>query len=81
MGDRRSETWVTRVMPWRTHTPMSQRLEFVILATQSGLAFSELCRRFAVSRKTGYKWRSRYQAGGAEALGDQHANPCVRPGR
>lgn len=58
---------------------MSQRLEFVILATQSGLAFSELCRRFAVSRKTGYKWRSRYQAGGAEALGDRSRKPVRSP--
>lgn len=59
MGDRRSETWVTVGMPWRTLTPMSQRYEFVVLAGQSGLAFCELCRRFGVSRKTGYKWRQR----------------------
>ena len=66
-------------MPWRSLTPMSQRLEFVVLATQPGLAFSELCRRFKVSRKTGYKWLARYKAGGAEALQDQARKPQRSP--
>lgn len=48
-------------MPWHTQTPMSQRLEFIILATRGGLAFRELCRRYGVSRKTGYKWLERYK--------------------
>lgn len=58
---------------------MSQRLEFVVLATQSGIAFSELCRRFAVSRKTGYKWLTRYKADGAEALKDRSRRPHRSP--
>jgi transposase InsO family protein len=66
-------------MPWRTLTPMSQRLEFAVLATQSGLAFSELCRRFDVSRKTGYKWLARYKTGGAEALQDRSRKPHRSP--
>ena len=39
-------------MPWPTNTPMSLKLEFVVLATQPGIAFSDLCERFDVSRKT-----------------------------
>lgn len=66
-------------MPWRTQTPMSQRLEFVVLATRSALAFSELCRRFGVSRKTGYKWVERYEAGGQAALGDRSRKPHHSP--
>ena len=66
-------------MPWRTLTPMSQRLEFVVLATQSGIAFSELCRRFAVSRKTGYKWLTRYKADGAQGLKDRSRCPHHSP--
>jgi len=58
---------------------MSQRLEFVVLATQSGLAFSELCRRYGVSRKTGYKWVERYRAGGAEGLQDRSRRPRHSP--
>lgn len=58
---------------------MTQRLEFVILATQSGIAFKELCRRYGVSRKTGYKWRERYEAGGAEALRERSRRPRHSP--
>ena len=39
---------------------------------------TELCRRFGVSRKTGYKWLTRYCAGGLDALDDQ---PRVRHGQ
>lgn len=66
-------------MPWRTQTPVSQRLEFIVLATQAGLAFSKLCRRFGVSRKTGYKWLKRYEAGGKEALEDRSRRPHRSP--
>jgi transposase InsO family protein len=66
-------------MPWRINTPMSQRYEFVVLAGQSGLAFKELCRRFGVSRKTGYKWLLRYRAGGVAALQDQPRRPQHSP--
>jgi transposase InsO family protein len=58
---------------------MTQRLEFVILATQRGIAFKELCARYGVSRKTGYKWCGRYAAGGAEALQDRSRKPRHSP--
>jgi transposase-like protein len=32
------------------------RLEFVSLARAPGANIAELCRRFRVSRKSGYKW-------------------------
>lgn len=46
-------------MPWMESTPMSQRREFVRLAQAHSLSFAELCRRFGISRKTGYKWCNR----------------------
>jgi transposase InsO family protein len=46
---------------------------------QSDLAFSEVCRRFGVSRKTGYKWIERYKAGGPEALEDRSRRPQHSP--
>lgn len=60
---------------------MSQRYEFVILAGQSGVAMKELCRRFGISRKTGYKWLQRYRAGGAAALQDRSRRPRCSPAR
>ena len=47
---------------------MSQRLEFVILAPQGGIALKELCRRFGISRKTFYKWLKRYEASGGDEM-------------
>lgn len=58
---------------------MNQRLDFVILASQSGLEMKELCRRFGVSRKTGYKWLARYRTGGAEGLQERSRKPLHSP--
>lgn len=58
---------------------MSQRYEFAILAGQAGVNFKELCRRFDISRKTGYKWLQRYRAGGAAALSDCSRRPRHSP--
>src|SRR6218665_268476 len=66
-------------MPWNTQTPMSQRLEFVILARAAAVPFGELCRRFKVSRKTGYKWLERFASGGAAALEDRSRRPHRSP--
>ena len=66
-------------MPWITHTMMSQRSEFVHLANQPGVNLRELCRRFKISAKTGYKWRQRFAAGGPAALMDRSRRPHHSP--
>jgi transposase InsO family protein len=38
---------------------MSQRLEFIAEARRGKLSFSALCRKFGISRKTGYKYLAR----------------------
>jgi transposase len=68
-------------MPWRIETHMSQRLEFVVLAAQGGLAFREVCRRFGISCKTGYKWVKRYKEAGPLALNDRSRKPVRSPTR
>ena len=42
---------------------------------------SELCRRFGVSRKTGYEWLSPYAAEGRAGLADQSRRPKVSAGQ
>ena len=49
-------------MPWQEVDTMSLRREFVELASQEGANMSELCRRYEISRKTGYKWLGRCSA-------------------
>jgi len=54
-------------MPWRVETPMSQRQDFVEAWARGHWHPTELCARFGISRKTGYKWWHRYDGGGLAA--------------
>jgi transposase InsO family protein len=65
------------IMPWKALTAMSLRLEFVNFTMNKDSNISELCRRFGVSRKTGYKWINRYRAG--DPLSDQSRKPHRSP--
>lgn len=65
-------------MPWYKETIMSQRREFVRLIEISD-TMSDVCRRFGISRKTGYKWLHRYQAAGMEGLEDRSRRPHHSP--
>jgi len=64
-------------MPWNERNRMSLRREFLALCDQPGANISDLCRRFQISRKTGYKWRER----GSEELADQSRRPHSSPER
>lgn len=68
-------------MPWAVRDAMSGRLDFVTLAGLPGTNMAELCRRFGVSRKTGYKWLERYRAQGLAGLVDRPRRPKVSPRR
>jgi len=68
-------------MPWKEVTTMSLRLEFVRLALHEDANMSELCQRFGISRKTGYKWLGKYQRHGKEGLMDQSRRPHISPNR
>lgn len=68
-------------MPWTDTDPMTERHKF-ILAHQKGLfTMTELCKRFGISRKTGYKWLRRYREGGVDALRDRSRAPKHCPHR
>lgn len=47
-------------MPWKEKTVMEQRKEFIEKAAECS-NFSELCREYGISRKTGYKWLRRFR--------------------
>jgi transposase InsO family protein len=66
-------------MPWQECSTMSLRQEFLSLASQSGSNFSQLCQRFEISRKTGYKWLQRYEQTGAAGLADRSRRPQHSP--
>jgi len=66
-------------MPWARTDVMSERLKFVATYLQREVRFSDLCRDFGISRKTGYKWVRRYEAGGAPALSERSRAPRDHP--
>lgn len=68
-------------MPWQECSTMTLRQEFLALAQQSGANFSQLCDRFGISRKTGYKWRRRYREKGITGLADRSRRPQHSPRR
>ncbi len=68
-------------MPWREVTRVSLREEFVQLAMQAGSNRRELCRRFGISAKTGYKWLARHRREGPSGLKDRSRRPRRSPAR
>ena len=68
-------------MPWKEATPMSLRLEFVQLASADGANIRELCRRYHITPRTGYKWLRRFEEGGEDALQDKSRRPHRSPRR
>lgn len=67
-------------MPWYKETVMSQRREFIGLI-ESSVKVSDACRRFGISRRTGYKWLGRFEAEGEEALEDRSRRPLWSPNK
>lgn len=61
-------------MPWESRTVEDLRKEFV-LAERECDNFSSLCREFGITRRTGYKWKERYQNG--ESLSDLSRKPAT----
>ncbi len=68
-------------MPWKETCCVKERTRFVV-AYESGLyAMKELCERFGISRKTGYKWLERFEAEGPSGLEDRSRRPHRSPSR
>jgi transposase InsO family protein len=66
-------------MPWSERDRVSLRREFLELSRQHGCCFAELCRRFGISRNTGYKWKRRLEHG--QSLKDNSRRPKTSPDR
>jgi len=66
-------------VPWRESSRVSERAEFCRLVEAGGVSVAELCRRFGISRPTGYLWLERYRTEGVAGLGDRSHRPVVSP--
>lgn len=68
-------------MGWKESDRVSLRAEFVRLSAVEGANLSQLCKRFGISRKTGYKWLQRWAEAGDEGLEDQSRRPANSPAK
>jgi putative transposase len=55
-------------MPWRESCAMDERVSFIADHTSGLWTMTELCERYEISRKSGYKWLDRYRQEGPAGL-------------
>src|SRR4030088_2609142 len=55
-------------MSWRESCAMDERVSFIADQRTGLWTMTELCERYEISRKTGYKWLDRYRLEGAAGL-------------
>jgi putative transposase len=68
-------------MPWQQSDRVNERVKFVAALQSGGESMTEVCRRFGISRKTGYKLLRRYEAEGPDGLRDRSSAPHRHPNR
>lgn len=68
-------------MPWKEVSVMSERRDFVVLASAANANIRELCRRFNISPTTGYIWLKRYKRDGEKGLGNRSRRPHHSPNK
>lgn len=66
-------------MPWSQTSPMDQKTQFIADHLRGTLSIAELCDRYGISRKTGYKWIDRYIREGPAGLADRSRRPASSP--
>jgi putative transposase len=66
-------------MPWKESVAMDERLQFVRDALRDRFTMRELCARYGVSRRIGYKWLARYEAEGRRGLVERSRAPQHSP--
>ncbi len=68
-------------MPWLETSPVEQRERFIADHRRGLYTMTELCARYGISRKSGYKWFERFDEGGRSGLRDRSRAPHQCPHR
>jgi hypothetical protein len=58
---------------------MDQKTQFIADDLRDRLAMTELCERYRIRRKTGYKWVARYLTRGPQGLEERSRRPSTSP--
>jgi len=67
-------------MPWKETDAMKEKCSFIETMLKHDRSFSQLCRDYGVSVKTGCKWRNRFYAQGYEGLKEESRAPRTTSG-
>lgn len=62
-------------MPWKATSVMDEKVQFIADCLQGEEPMTVLCERYGISRETGYVWKRRYAAYGAQGLEDRSRAP------
>lgn len=62
-------------MPWKERCRVEERLAFASEYARGHQTMASLCRKYGISRKTGYKWAARYLLEGVRGLEDRTSRP------
>lgn len=68
-------------MPWKSISLIQARERFVKLLLKAHQPFAQVCHVCRISRKTGYKWFTRFRLQGRRGLRDQSRRPKHSPRR
>ena len=66
-------------MPWKVSNAMDEKAKFVLEYSSGDFQMAELCRKYDITRQTGYKWVSRYSQDGLEGLKELSRAPHYNP--
>lgn len=66
-------------MPWKASGPMNERMRFIAEALTQEWSITVLCKRYGISRKTGYKLLACYETEGPAGLADRGHAPHRHP--
>jgi transposase InsO family protein len=62
-------------MPWKETNVMDQKIEFVFKSLTQEYTFTDLCKQYAITPKTGYKWQAKFLKDGIKGLNETSRTP------
>src|SRR5580765_7851290 len=68
-------------MSLKEFSALARRMKFAKLALKAQQSMSQLCRLFGLSRKSGYKWKRRFEREGPRGLRERTRRPEGSPQR
>ena len=66
-------------MTWKASCVMDERVKLIGECLEGELTMAELCRRYGISRRVGYKWLARYEHEGVGGLEERSRAPHTHP--